>query len=69
MLTEGMYAGASLEAGRIGGPLIPGSPTGMLTSGALILAADTVLGPVYFAYGIAEKDNRSFYFYLGLPFY
>jgi len=66
-LTEGVYAGASLEAGRIGGPLIEGSPTGMLTSGALILAADTVLGPVYLAYGIAEKGNRSVYFYLGLP--
>jgi NTE family protein len=66
-LTEGMYAGASLEAGRIGGPLVPGSPTGMLTSGSLILAADTVLGPVYLAYGLAEDGNRSFYFFLGLP--
>ncbi len=67
MLTEGMYAGASFEAGRIGGPLVPGSPTRTLTSGALILAADTVLGPVYIAYGIAENDNRSFYFFLGKP--
>jgi NTE family protein len=67
VLTEGVYAGVSLEAGRIGGPLIEGSPTGVLTSGALILAADTVLGPVYFAYGVAEHDNRSFYFFLGLP--
>jgi NTE family protein len=39
----------------------------MLTSGSLIIAADTVLGPVYFAYGIAEGDNRSFYFFLGKP--
>ncbi len=67
VLTEGVYAGISLEAGRIGGPLIEGSPTGVLTSGALILAADTVLGPVYVAYGIAEHENRSFYFFLGLP--
>jgi len=66
-LTEGVYAGASFEAGRVGGPLIPGSPTGLLTSGALIFALDTPLGPMYFAYGIAQEDNRSFYFYLGLP--
>ncbi|HET6365472.1 MAG TPA: patatin-like phospholipase family protein, partial [Nitrospirota bacterium] len=66
-LTEGVYAGASFEAGRVGGPLIPGSPTGLLTSGALIFALDTPLGPIYFAYGIAQEDNRSFYFYLGLP--
>jgi len=68
MLTQGMYAGASLEAGRIGGPLVPGSPTRMLTSGALILATDTVMGPVYFAYGIAENNNTSFYFFLGKPY-
>jgi NTE family protein len=66
-LTEGVYAGASLEAGRVGGPLVPGSPTGLLTSGSLIFALDTPLGPIYFAYGIAEGDNRSFYFYLGRP--
>ena len=67
VLTEGVYAGMSFEAGRIGGPLIQGSPTGVLPSGALILAADTVLGPVYVAYGVAEHDNKSFYFFLGLP--
>jgi NTE family protein len=66
-LTEGVYAGASLEAGRVGGPLVPGSPTGLLTSGSLIFALDTPLGPVYFAYGIAQEGNRSFYFYLGRP--
>jgi len=66
-LTEGVYAGASLEAGRVGGPLIPGSPTGVLTSGSLIFALDTPLGPIYVAYGIAQEGNRSFYFFLGRP--
>ena len=27
----------------------------------------TPLGPMYFAYGIAQEDNRSLYFYLGRP--
>ncbi len=67
VLTEGVYAGASLEAGRVGGPLVPGSPTGMLTAGSVFLAADTPLGPIYLGYGIAEEGNRSLYFYLGLP--
>jgi NTE family protein len=69
VLTEGMYAGASLETGRIGGQFIPGNPTGMLTSGSLFLAYDTPLGPVYLAYGYADKDNSTVYFYLGLPLY
>jgi NTE family protein len=68
-LTEGVYAGVSLEAGRIGGQPIPGNPTGMLGAGSLILAADTPLGPVYFAYGIAEHGNTSWYMYLGRPWF
>jgi NTE family protein len=67
VLTEGVYAGASLEAGRIGGPLVPGSPTDVQTSGSLFLAADTPLGPMYLGYGIGEDDNRTLYFYLGRP--
>jgi NTE family protein len=67
VLTEGVYAGASLEAGRVGGPLVPGSPTGIQESGSLFLAADTPLGPVYLAYGVAPDGNRTVYFFLGLP--
>jgi NTE family protein len=68
-LTEGVYAGFSLEAGRIGGQPIPGNPNGMLGAGALILAADTPIGPLYFAYGIAEHGNASWYMYLGRPWF
>jgi len=67
VLTEGVYAGASLEAGRIGGQLVPGNATGMLEAGSLFLAADTPLGPMYLAYGIAQNGNRTVYFFLGLP--
>jgi NTE family protein len=67
VLTEGVYAGASLEAGRIGGPLVPGSPTDVQTSGSLFLAADTPLGPMYLGYGMGEDDNRTLYFFLGRP--
>jgi NTE family protein len=67
VLTEGLYVGGSLEIGRVGGPLIPGSPTGAQTCGSLFVALDTPLGPVYLGYGLAEYDNRTFYFFLGLP--
>jgi NTE family protein len=67
VLTEGVYAGASLEAGRIGGPLVPGSPTGVVEAGSVFLAADTPLGPLYLAYGIGQDGNRTVYFFLGLP--
>ncbi len=67
VLTEGVYAGASLEAGRVGGQLVPGNPTGMLGAGSLFVAADTPLGPVYLGYGIGEADNRTIFFFLGLP--
>jgi NTE family protein len=67
VLTEGVYAGASLEAGRIGGQLVSGNATGMVTAGALFVAADTPLGPMYLGYGIGEDANRTIYFFLGRP--
>jgi NTE family protein len=67
VLTEGVYAGASFEAGRIGGPLVPGSPTDAQTCGSVFLAADTPLGPMYLGYGMGEDGNRTLYFFLGRP--
>ena len=66
-LFEGVYVGASLEAGRVGAPLVPGSPTGTLTSMAAFFAADTPVGPFYVGYGWARDGNRSAYLYLGRP--
>jgi NTE family protein len=67
VLTEGLYVGASIEMGRVGGPLVPGSPTDVQTAGSLFVATDTPLGPIYLGYGIAEDNNRTLYFFLGLP--
>lgn len=66
-LFEGVYVGASIEAGRVGAPLVPGSPTGTLTSIAAFFAADTPVGPFYVGYGWARDGNRSAYLYLGRP--
>lgn len=64
---EGVYAGASLEAGQMTKPLVPGSPTGVLKSASIFLGFDTVLGPLYIGYGRADDGNRSAYLYLGRP--
>jgi NTE family protein len=67
-LFDGAYAGASLELGDVGKPLVPGSPTGTLRSGSLFVGADSLLGPVYLGYGRAEDGNSAIYFYLGKPY-
>ncbi|WP_454743108.1 patatin-like phospholipase family protein [Cupriavidus necator] len=67
-LLQGVYAGFSLEAGRVGAPLVPGSPTGLLKSGSVFLALDSPLGPLYLAYGRAAARTYSFYLYLGKPY-
>ena len=67
-LLEGMYAGASLEVGRVGNPLIVGNPSGTLKSGSLFVAADSPLGPAYLGYGRSTDGNANFYFFIGRPF-
>jgi NTE family protein len=66
-LVPGIYAGLSLEAGRVGQPLIPGNQTGTLLSAAAFLGLDSPVGPVYFGYGRTDAGFGSFYFYLGRP--
>jgi len=67
-LLEGAYGGFSLEAGRIGNPLVPGNSEDWLKSASIFVATDSLLGPVYLGYGRAQDGNSSFYFYLGRPF-
>jgi NTE family protein len=65
---EGAYGGFSLEAGKIGNPLVPGNSEDWLKSGSLFMGADSPLGPIYIGYGQAADGNRNVYFYLGRPF-
>jgi NTE family protein len=66
-LFDGAYGGLSLEVGKVGDPLVPGNPSGMLRSVAAFIGYDSILGPMYFGYGKAEDGPDSFYFYLGRP--
>jgi NTE family protein len=66
-LLDGLYGGLSLEAGRVGKPLVPGNEQGTLYSGALVLGLDTPLGPLYLGYGRANHGYDSLYLFLGRP--
>jgi NTE family protein len=67
-LLEGAYGGVSLEAGRIGNPLVPGNSEDWLKSASIFVGSDSPLGPLYLGYGRAQDGNSSFYLYLGRPF-
>ena len=74
-LLEGAYGGISLEAGKVGNPLVPGNVDGYLTSASVFLAADTPVGPAYLGYGrvlhgagAGGGGSGRLYFYLGRPF-
>jgi len=64
------YAGVSLEYGNVYEDRddISLAPSDALLAGSVFLGVDTVLGPVYLAYGHAEQGNDSIYLYLGRLF-
>lgn len=64
---DGAFAGASVEVGKVGRPLVKENSDNILKSAGLFLAIDSPIGPVYLGYGLGEFDNHSFYFYLGRP--
>ena len=64
-LLEGVYAGMSLEAGKLGASPISSTPKGVIKAGSVYLGFDTYLGPVYLGYGRASTGASSFYLFLG----
>lgn len=66
-LLNGLYAGFSAEAGRLGRPISADRPTGTMKSASLFLLLDGPLGPLYLAYGRSLSGASSVYLYLGQP--
>lgn len=66
-LLDGVYAGGSLEIGRMSQSLLPGNDLGTIRAASLVLGVDTPLGPLYLGYGHASKGYGSFYVFLGRP--
>ena len=67
-LGSGVYAGASLEAGRVNKLDVGQSTTGNLESGSVFLGADTFLGPAWIGAGFAPGGIRSLFLLVGVPF-
>ncbi len=66
-VARGVFLAASLEAAEIGVRLNGPPDSSVLWSGALFLAADTILGPLYLGAGFAESGNGAAYLFLGRP--
>lgn len=64
----GLYAGFSLEAGKMKNPLLAENSTDSMLSAAGYVATDTPIGPFYLGYGQAKDGSNSFYLFLGLPY-
>ena len=60
-----LYAGASIEYGNVFDDIDDIDLNDMLVSGSLFLGADSILGPLYFGYGVTEGGDHSVYLLIG----
>jgi NTE family protein len=65
LLGRGVYLGGSFEAGNTWATRSDVSVRGLYTAGSVFVAADTWIGPFYFAWGHASGGSSSFYIFLG----
>jgi NTE family protein len=68
VLDTPIYLGASIEAGNMWQSTSAISLDNTLVAGSVFIIVDTLLGPLYLAYGAAEGDRRSAYLFLGQTF-
>ncbi len=62
------YIGVSLEGGNVWQDKNSISLDDTMVAGSVFIGVDTIIGPLFVGYGIAENDNQSFYFALGKLF-
>ena len=67
ILGTGVFAGASLEAGKMETRSAGQSSGGTVFSTSVFLAASTFAGPAYFGFGLGENGHYSVYLLLGAP--
>ncbi|TDR79677.1 patatin-like phospholipase family protein [Paludibacterium purpuratum] len=65
---SGIYAGASLELGKVWNRNFGDENTGWLPGGSVFLGADTLLGPFFIGVGTARGGRPIGYMYLGLDY-
>jgi NTE family protein len=67
LLGSGIYAGASVEGGRVKDLYDGRSSTGNLWSVSLYIGAETFLGPLFLGAATGGGKNRTIYLLLGAP--
>ena len=67
LVGSGVFVGATLEAGNVWFRTEDIKPSNLIWAGSLYGAADTILGPIYLGWGVAEQGNNTFFLSLGLP--
>jgi NTE family protein len=69
-LGDSVYIGAGVETGAVWDDLAAADPTDFLFGGTALIGVDTSIGPLYFAYGVAQGSPipGNFYLILGRPF-
>lgn len=65
---DGLYAGFSLEAGKMRNPLVTTNDSDLIKAASVFVATDSPVGPLYLGYGHADTGDSSFYMFLGLPY-
>ena len=65
LIGSGIYAGGSIETGNVWNDSV--SLSRLRLAGSAFVAADTLIGPLFFGYGLADRGNHTFYLSLGLP--
>jgi len=68
LLNASLYLGVSLEVGNAWQNSGDISFSNSLTAGSVFVGADTFIGPVYLAGGLAEGGNSALYLFVGRPF-
>ena len=68
LLNASLYAGGSLELGNAWQDSDDVKLSNALFAGSLFLGADTFIGPVYLAGGLAEGGKSALYLFIGRPF-
>lgn len=63
-----IYLGASFEAGNVWQSSSDVALDNLLVAGSLFVVFDTVVGPIYIAYGVAQGGRKSAYLFLGQTF-
>jgi NTE family protein len=67
-VVKGLYVGATAEAGNVWDSRNLASLSDLKRAGSVFIVTDTLLGPVYLAWGYSGKNNNAFYLFLNRSF-